>query len=240
MAKLSEQEIKDILASKGLVCSNIDEYQNLDTILKLKCKNNHNLEASMRTIRNAHFKCPQCEGQASISERANNIQVPDKKGFRLVAIDNATHNAGISVFDDDKLVFYKLYKYEGDTITRMVANRQFLEDIVIKTWNADMIVLEDIQYQNNNIMTFKTLAMLLGSSLVSCAAQGIKTETVLSKVWRSHFMIAGKSRIEEKKGAIDKVKLMYNITVNDDVAEAILLGKYAVDKLRINKVKQLF
>lgn len=44
-----------------------------------------------------------------------------------------------------------------------------------------MIVFEDIQYQNN-ILTFKTLAMLLGSSLVATRAANIKYETVLSKV----------------------------------------------------------
>lgn len=239
MAKLNEQEINGILESKGLTCLNIEEYQNLDSVLKFKCKNGHDLEASMRTIRNAHFKCPQCEGQASKGAVVNTTVLPQKTGYRLVAIDNATHNAGVSVFDDNKLVYYHLYKYEGDTITRMVANRLFLEKEVIDNWQADMVVLEDIQYQNN-INTFKTLAMLLGSSLVSCAAKGVKTETSLSKVWRSHFMINGKTRIEQKKQAIDKVKVMYDIDVNDDVAEAILLGKYAVDSLRVSEVKKLF
>ena len=239
MAKLNEQEIKGILDSKGLICLDIDKYSNLDTILTFKCKNNHTLEASIRSVRNAHFKCPECEGQASIGI-VNNIQPPPKTGYRIVAIDNATKNAGVSIFDDNKLTFYHLYQYDGDTITRMVNNRQFLENVVIDLWQADMIVIEDIQYQNNNIMTFKTLAMLLGSSLVSCAAKHIKVETVLSKVWRSNFMIGGKTRIEQKKQAIDKVKLMYGIDVVDDIAEAILLGKYAVDKLNVKEVKKLF
>lgn len=238
MAKLNEQEINGILESKGLVCLNIDSYVNLDTILTFKCKENHTIEASMRSVRNAHFKCPECDGKSSLG-KINIANPPIKCGFRIVAIDNATKNAGVSVFDDGQLVFYHLYQYEGDTLTRMVHNRNFLEDTVINTWQADMIVIEDIQYQNS-IMTFKTLAMLLGSSLVSCAAKKVKVETVLSSVWRSNFMLHGKTRIEQKKQAIDKVKTMYNIDVTDDIAEAILLGKYAVDKLRTKEVKKLF
>ena len=239
MAKLNEQEIQGILDTKGFACLNIEMYKNLESVLQFKCKNGHSIEASMRTIRNAHFKCPECEGKISVSTLLSNSEIAEKNGYRVVAIDNATANVGISVFDDDKLIYYHLYHYEGDTIARMVNNRRFIEEVIIAQWQPDLIVVEDIQYQNN-VMTFKTLAMLLGSSLVSCAAKEVKTEVVMSKVWRAHFMLNGKGRIEEKKQAIEKVKLMYGLTVNDDVAEAILLGKYAVDTLKINKVKKLF
>ena len=53
-------------------------------------------------------------------------------------------------------------------------------------------------------------------------------------------MINGKTRVQQKVQAIEKVKKMYGIDVNDDVAEAILLGKYAVDCLNKNEVKKLF
>ena len=237
MAKLNEVEINGILETKGLTCLNIDTYKNLDTMLTFQCKNNHTIEASMRAIRNPHFKCPQCEGKSNINLLDDSV--PAKRGYRIVAIDNATEKVGVSVFDDDKLVYQKLYHYKGDTISRMVDNRHFIENVVIDQWKPDLIVLEDIQYQNN-ILTFKTLAMLLGSSLVSCAAKNVKTETVLSKVWRSNFMINGKTRIEQKKQAIDKVNLMYGLALTDDEAEAILIGKYAVDKLKIKEVKKLF
>lgn len=236
--RLTDQEIKDILASKGFICSNINEYVNLDTILHLQCEHGHNIDASIRTVRNANFRCSICDGQNSISNHVAIVNVPQKQGQRVVAIDNATEKVGISVFDDGKLVYWHLYKYAGETIERLVKNRQFLEDTIIKTWEPDYIVLEDIQYQNNNILTFKILAMLLGSSIVSVAAANIKYVTVLSKVWRSHFMINGKTRVQQKVQAIEKVKEMYGIDVNDDVAEAILLGKYSVDT--INKNKKIF
>lgn len=237
--RLTDQEIKDILASKGFTCSNIEDYVNLDTVLHLQCEHGHNIDASIRTVRNANFKCGICDGQNSISNHITVVNIAAKDGYRIVAIDNATEKVGISVFDSGKLVYWHLYQYSGETIERMVKNREFLENTIINSWQPDMIVFEDIQYQNN-ILTFKTLAMLLGSSLVATRAANIKYETVLSKVWRSHFMINGKTRIQQKVQAIKKVKEMYNLDVNDDVAEAILLGKYAADCLKKEQVKKLF
>jgi Holliday junction resolvasome RuvABC endonuclease subunit len=236
---LSKKEITDLLDSKGFTAENIAAYKNLDTLLKLKCNNGHCIEASIKTVRNPNFKCPFCEGKTSSGTAIHNVSIPPKTGHRVVAIDNASHNAGISVFDDGKLVFYHLYQFDGDTIKRLCDNRKLLNDEIAQKWKPDLVVLEDIQYQNN-IQTFKTLAMLLGNSLVCMRDNNIRTETVLSKVWRAHFIINGKTRLQEKKQAIDKVKQMYNVDVNDDIAEAILLGKYAVDALRKVAVKKLF
>ena len=103
--RLTDQEIKDILASKGFTCSNINDYTNLDSILHLRCKNGHNIDASIRTVRNTNFKCSVCDGQNSISNRVAIVNIPAKDGKRVVAIDNATEKVGVSVFDNGKLVY---------------------------------------------------------------------------------------------------------------------------------------
>ena len=238
--RLSDKEIVDILSSKGLTCSNLEEYQNMDTILHLTCKEGHRIDASLRAVRNANFRCTVCDGNQSIGDKVGGLTPPEKTGYRVIALDNATENAGLSIFDNGKLVFYHLFHFEGETITRMLKNRKLFEEVIIPQWKPDMVVVEDIQYQNGNVMTFKALAMLLGSTLVTLRAHNIKHSMVLSKVWRAHFMIGGKTRIEQKKGAITKVKEMYGIEVCDDVAEAILLGKYSVDMLKKETVKKLF
>lgn len=61
-----------------------------------------------------------------------------------------------------------------------------------------------------------------------------------SSVWRSHFGINKRARAVEKGLAIKLVKDMYDIEVNDDVAEAILITKYRVDQIARGKVKDLF
>ena len=239
MSKLTRNEIDKILEEKHLTCENIDDYENLNTVLKCKCDKGHAIEAPLKTIRNQNFKCPQCAGQESLDLMASSSIIPEKSGFRVVAIDNATCNLGLAVFDDGKLVYYRPLHLEGDTMSRIEKNRNFLEEVIIKKWQPDFIVVEDIQYQNN-IGIFKTLAMLLGSTLCSIHKAGIKFEIVLSKVWRAHFMINAKDRMTQKFQSIAKVKEMYNISTNDDVSEAILLGKYAVDCLQYKTAKRLF
>lgn len=130
--RLSEQEIKDILDSKGLTCSNINEYKNMDTILHIQCKQGHNIDASIRTIRNVNFKCPICDGNKSVSEKVNGIAPPNKTGYRIISVDNATENMGMAVFDNGKLVFYHLFHFEGDLVTRLLKNRNVIQDIFIK------------------------------------------------------------------------------------------------------------
>lgn len=128
---LSRQTITDILESKRFTCSNIDEYKNLDTILHLTCEHGHHIDATLKTVRNANFRCPYCAGNESVSDKLNGIEPPPKSGFRIIAIDNATENAGLSIFDDGKLVFYHLFHFEGDLIGRIMKNKNLIKDIII-------------------------------------------------------------------------------------------------------------
>lgn len=235
---ISRDVVLETLAQKGFNCSNINEYKTLDTILHLSCAKGHQIDVNFRTARDSRFKCMVCEGKNSLGTLAFGTKPPVKNGKRIVAIDNATKNIGVSVFDNGKLVFHTAYEFNGEMIDRMLMNKQFLEETIIKTWKPDLIVLEDIQSQKN-VQVFKSLAMLLGSTVVTIKSYNIPYELVSSVKWRAHFMISGE-RIADKAQAIDKVWNMYNIIVTDDVAEAILLGKYAVDSVNINKPMKLF
>ena len=114
-----------------------------------------------------------------------------------------------------------------------------MEQTVIEEWEPDYIVFEDIQYQNN-YQTYKKLAMLLGLLIVAAKNGGVEWDVVPPVTWRSHFNISGK-RETVKKQAIMKVATMYNINVVDDVAEAILIGKYYIDKsLAKTQIKKAF
>ena len=85
--------------------------------------------------------------------------------------------------------------------------------------------MEDIQYQNG-VLTFKVLAMLLGVVQTCCAEHNIEFEVVSPNVWRKYAGTNGKNRREEKMLSIAVVRDKYGITVSDDVAEAILIGRY--------------
>ena len=53
----------------------------------------------------------------------------------------------------------------------------------------------------------------------------------MPNVWRRYANTAGKDRRTEKMLSVAKVKELYNIDVGDDVAEAILIGRYAVRRI---------
>ena len=86
--------------------------------------------------------------------------------------------------------------------------------------------MEDIQYQYGAVLTYKILAMLLGIIEVACNEANVKYEVVSPNVWRKYAGTAGKSRREEKMLSVAVVKEKYGVKVTDDVAEAILIGRY--------------
>ena len=81
--------------------------------------------------------------------------------------------------------------------------------------------------------------MLFGIVTLALKQKNLEHTHVLVKVWREYYQFAS-GRNLAKHQAIQKVKLMYNVDVNDDVAEAILIGRYAVDKLAEKFVKKGF
>ena len=69
--------------------------------------------------------------------------------------------------------------------------------------------------------------MLQGIIQVAAKKVDIPYEVVLAKVWRSGLGLWGKNRQEEKAVSKAKVKEWFGIDAQEDVAEAILIGKYA-------------
>jgi Holliday junction resolvasome RuvABC endonuclease subunit len=235
---ISRAVVLETLTRKGFSCSNLSDYKTLDSELCITCSQGHKFASNFRNIRDDRFKCLACEGKNSLGALMFGKEPPAKNGKRIVAIDNATQNAGVAVFDNGKLVHQELRTFEGETVDRMIQNRHFIMDVVAKQWHADLVIIEDIQMQNN-VKLFKVLAMLSGNTQTALKEAEIPYELVLSTVWRSHYMINGK-RVADKAQAIDKVANMYGIIVADDVAEAILLGKYAVDTISDKKPIKLF
>lgn len=223
MARLATDKIKKELATKNFILIDDTNYVTLNSPILIQCEKGHNIEVSMNDFRRPSFTCPCCDKAINF---INPKAVPEKKGYRVIAFDQATEHFGLSVWDDGQLVFYSLYNFSGDTVSRLIKIKKFVQDIVINNWHPDYIVMEDIQQQHGAVLTYKILAMLLGILEVICAENNIFYEVVSPNVWRKYAGTCGKNRREEKLLSIAIVKEKYNITVNDDVAEAILIGQY--------------
>ena len=224
MARLSVEQIAAEVEAKGFTLVDATGYTNMNSRIVIKCEQGHLVETSFADFRKPSFTCPVCDQSINF---INPHAVPAKNGaFRVIAFDQATERFGLSIFDDGKLVFYSLYTFSGDLVHRLTKIRKFIQEFVINSWEPDYIVMEDIQYQQNGILTFKVLAMLLGVVQEICCEHNIDFEVVSPNVWRKYAGTCGKSRREEKLLSVATVKERYNIKVSDDVAEAILIGSY--------------
>lgn len=223
MAKLSEERIIDEIESKGFSVLELENYETIRSPILIKCQNNHILETNLFSFRKESFRCPKCDG----GEVKFTAIPPEKSGYRILALDNATEKMGISIYDNGKLVYYHLLTFSGNFDSRITKIFEVVTTVMIGNWQPDYIVMEDIQYQNN-YQTYKKLAMLLGVLTVAAKSAKIDYRIIAPVQWRSHYQITGK-RDDIKAKAVKLVNTMYNINVIDDVAEAILIGHYIAD-----------
>ena len=223
MAKLSEEKVIDEIESKGFSVLELESYETIRSPILIKCQNNHVLETNLFSFRKETFRCPKCDG----GEIKITALPPEKTGYRILALDNATEKMGLSIYDNGKLVYYHLLVFSGNFDSRITKIFEVVTKVMIEGWKPDYIVMEDIQYQNN-YQTYKKLAMLLGVLTVAAKSAKLDYRIIAPVQWRSHYQISGK-REDIKAKAVKLVNTMYNIDVIDDVAEAILIGHYIAD-----------
>ena len=148
MAKLTHQQILEEVQSRGYELVDDSLYTNMASRIIIKCPQGHLIETCLNDFRKVSFTCPVCDKDVSF---INPKAVPIKNGQRIIAFDQATERFGLSIFDNGKLVFYSLYTFSGELVNRLVKIKKFINDIVIKEWKPDIIIMEDIQYQNTQI-----------------------------------------------------------------------------------------
>lgn len=223
MARLTHEQIAAELLKSGYKLIDDSQYTSMQSRITIECPKGHLVETCLADFRKPSFTCPSCDKNIDF---INPSEVPQKgSAYRVIAFDQATERFGLSIFDDGNLVFYRLFNFSGDLNARLVKIKKLLESVVLSAWGPDYVVMEDIQYQNG-VLTFKVLAMLLGVVQTCCAERSIEFEVVSPNVWRKYAGTNGKNRREEKMLSIAVVRDKYGITVSDDVAEAILIGRY--------------
>lgn len=237
MAKLSNEQIAEEIKGKGYKLIDASSYENLESIITIQCSEGHIIETNLKSVRHHSFECPFCASKDMKLELPRGV--PQKNGYRIIAFDQATENIGMSIWDNGKLVYFDLFKFTDKIlVNRLMKIQRLLEEVAIPIWKPDFLVFEDIQQQGPNVLTFKILSMLLGICEVTAAKYGVEYSTVAPSKWRSGTNIVGggKQRIQQKKLAVQKVEELTGFKVTDDVAEAILIGKYASGKRKSVKL----
>lgn len=227
MSKISIEQINQDLEGTGWTCQS-DTYKNLDTILTFQCANGHLVQDTWRHVR-AKQKCPTCE-QNIYNKSDGSIKIIPKKSnkIRVIGLDQATKISGYSVFDGKELIEYGVFRAPEDRkeIERDNIIRQWLINL-ITNFKPDIVVLEGVQYQKMiGVETLITLARLQGVLLITAYNMGADPRIAHTATWRNYNGVKGKTRSDRKKSAQLIVKNLYDIQVSEDVADAILIGRY--------------
>ena len=232
MAKIKIEDIRVAAEQHGWTLIS-DEYKNLDTELIFECNEGHRIYAPYKKIRNK-WECPICKSkqQTIFSDEIK----PKKKGVnRTLALDQATHVSGYAIFDNEELVYAGIFEAtKDDEIDRDLEIKNWLIQM-INNWNPDMVALEDIQLQQINgktvgVTTYCILARLQGILLATCTEQNISWVIVHQATWRAHCGVKGRTRNDKKKSMQKLIKDWYDVSVSNDVADAIGIGKWASEK----------
>ena len=160
----------------------------------------------------------------------------------VVGIDGSTKSSGLSIMVDGNLEFYTLIEHkEKDAMQRI---RLMLRSIceILDKYDIDTICMEKA-FSKQNVDTTMKLANIAGGIMLYCELHNIKFEHPMPSEWRKVVgipMNEGKRKIKRevlKDMAIQAVENEYNIEVNDDVAESILLArsKFDLPKLEISE-----
>lgn len=233
MSKIKIEDIKTAAEQHGWTLLST-KYKNLDTELTFECNEGHRIFAPYKKIRNK-WECPVCKENKyfNFSEEIK----PKKKGIRrTLALDQATHLTGYAIFDDQELIYAGVFQTtKEDEIDRDLEIERWLIQM-INNWNPDMIGLEDIQLQQINgktigVTTYRTLARLQGILLAACTKQNMNWVCCPPATWRAHCGVKGRTRSDKKRSMQKLIKDWFDITVSDDVADAIGIGKWVSEKV---------
>lgn len=242
MSKIKLSDIIEELKEKNWTVLS-DNYENLNSEMTFKCPEGHKVYASWKKLR-AKLECPICKSNI-YKDLNSNIISKKKEVFRVLALDQATHITGYSIYDNNKLIKYGVFETDySDEIERDHSLKVWLINM-INNWQPDLIGLEDIQLQNFGekgkgkefqdgngvgIQTYKTLAHLQGILMETCFANKVKYCICPPATWRAHCKVTGKSKSDKKRSMQLKVKELFDISVTNDEADAIGIGKYLSEK----------
>ena len=207
------------------------EYKNLDSEIVVKCPEGHTVHSTWARLR-SKLECPTCK-QNPYKENLQTGRAPKKGQNRILALDQSSHKTGYAIFDDDKLIKYGVVDIENPNETSRIHEVKAWLLGMMTIWSPTLIGIEAIQYeQNYGITTFQTLARLQGVLMDLCFEQGIPVKVVSSNTWRAHCKVKGKTRADRKKSMQLLVKQWYDVSVSDDEADAIGLGRFTANSLQ--------
>lgn len=163
---------------------------------------------------------------ASEQEKALEAQMAN-----ILSLDQSSHIIGYSVWNDNVPIKASHFNAKGTTLAeRLVSIKQQILKL-IKEYDIEQVVFEDIQLQSNvvqNVKTFKMLAEVFGILELTLTEIKMPFQVVAPMVWKANIKVAGKGRIKEKILTQKWVKDTYGLTCTEDEADSVGIGAWAI------------
>lgn len=160
------------------------------------------------------------------------------KKCRMISIDSSTTSSAYAVFDNGIYKESHLITLEGPMDERFKdMSKQLLS--VLECQNPDIIYIEDTVVPRN-VQTQRFLTRLQGVIYAYSIFHDCEFNTIRPTEWRKYVGInqGRKKRGQLKEEAIKLVKEKFNLEVNDDEAEAVLIGLAVINKFDILEKKR--
>lgn len=158
--------------------------------------------------------------------------------MKFLALDQALGTSGWAVFDDKTLIAADTFSVSktAPMDRRLLEIYKNLTDLYHE-YEFEKIYFEDIQLQAGNALTYKHLAYAQAAIILWCGHMSMDWSMSAPSHWRKtlggNF---GRKRAEQKRYAIQLVQKWYNIEVPSDIADAICIGRAAIQESREKKV----
>lgn len=145
----------------------------------------------------------------------------------VVGLDLSTNYSGFALFEDGKYVSSELLDCHTIKHTEMRVKQMVLKiEQKLDETQPDVVMIEECLLKTN-VQTVKLLSYLAGAVVSWCARNCRKLQFSMPSSWRKLVNIRQGPNIKReqlKKEAIELVEERYGLSVNDDVAESILLA----------------
>lgn len=145
-----------------------------------------------------------------------------------MGIDGSTTSTGVAVFNNHNLIFYECIAPKAHDWEQRLSEMTSRLNSIVGEFHPSYIVMEDVPLKKG-MQTIKKLSAVRGVVIALCALNKIRLEIDTVSAWRKNAGFfdgtrEGLKRDSMKQKAIDEVKRVFDIDVNDDIAEAILIA----------------
>lgn len=157
---------------------------------------------------------------------------------KIISLDQSLSCTGWAVFEDNTLIAADTFSISktAPMDRRLLEIYKNLTDLYHE-YEFEKIYFEDIQLQAGNALTYKHLAYAQAAIILWCGHMNMDWSISAPSHWRKVLGGGfGRKRAEQKRYAIQLVQKWYNIEVPSDIADAICIGRAAIQESREKKV----